>query len=288
MSFSSQVWQLASWLEEATTRPDMRLWVRQLRRYTQPGWLLSAAVFLTLLATNGRFMLVSGAGLGAATLCLRAAKSRKTRRVWRGVRRRIRRPTTVAIAAGTLTTVNAYAILRLTEPFGDSGLAAGLAIEGLLVLAVLLGLSSETGDRRHGQWEEGDRPKSRTQSKRYRKIPMRSLDSLLEQLAHPTPLKRLLAIRHLTDWIADHPQQLNAHAQITDCFRVMLREETDPTLRQALISQVDRLDRSPRLGKGTPPVAIPLQQRRMDTMPVVSDVSLSNLQAELLREPEAR
>lgn len=288
MSFSSQVWQLASWLEEVVTRPDMRLWARQLRRYTQPGWLLSAAVFLTLLVTNGRFMLVSGAGLGAATLCLRAAKSRKTQRAWRGVRRRIRRPTAVAIAAGTLTTVNAYAILRLTEPFGDSGLAAGLAIEGLLVLAVLLGLSSEAGDKRNVQQGGGDRPRSRTQSQRSRKISTRSLDSLLEQLAHPTPLKRLLAIRHLTDWIADHPQQLNAHAQITDCFRVMLREETDPTLRQALISQIDRLDRSPRLGQGTPPVAIPLQQRRMDTMPVVSDVSLSDLQAELLREPEAR
>jgi hypothetical protein len=288
VSFSSQVWQLASWLEEATTRPDMRLWVRQLRRYTQPGWLLSAAVFLTLLATHGRFLLVSGAGLGAATLCLRAAKSRKTQRVWRGVRRRIRRPTAVAIAAGTLTTVNAYGILRLTEPFGDSGLAAGLAMEGLLVLAVLLGLSSETGRGRNGQWDEGDRRKSRPRSQRSRKISTRSLDSLLEQLAHPTPLKRLLAIRHLADWIADHPQQLDAHAQITDCFRVMLREEPDPTLQQALISQVDRLDRSPRLGKGTPPLAIPLQQQRMDTMPVVLDMSLSDLQAELLREPEAR
>jgi len=283
VSFSSQVWQIASWIEEVATRPDTQLWVRQLRRYTQPGWLLSAAVFLTLLATNGRFMLVTGAGLGAATLCLKAANSDKTQRVWRGVRRRMRRSTAVAIAAGTLTAVNAHGILRMTEPFGDPGLATGLAIEGLLVLAVLLGLSSEMSGKGKEQRGEGDRPNSRSS----RKTPTRSLDSLLEQLTHPSPLKRLLAIRHISDWMTEHPNEPNAHAQITDCFRVMLREENDPTLRQALISRLDRHDRSPRLGKGTPAIAIPLQQRRMDTMPITSDLTLSTLQADLLREPDA-
>lgn len=291
MSFSSQVWQVASWIEEIATRPETRLWLHQLRRYTQPGWLLSAAVFLTLLVTNGRFVLVTGAGLGAATLCLQAAQSGKTQRIWRGVRRRVRRSTAVAIAAGTLTTVNIYAIFRLTEPFGDSGLALGLAIEGLLVLAVLLGLSSEMSRPGKAQREAQGKSKSRHS----RPVPTRSLESLLEQLTHTSSLKRLLAIRHLSDWMTAHPHAPEAHAQITDCFRVMLQEETDPTLRQALIRRLTQLDAAtelrrrptPQLGTGTPPLTLPLQPRRMDAMPLDSERSLSAVQAELLREPEA-
>lgn len=247
-----QLWQLVSWLEEVAEKPKYKVWRRYMRRYTRPAWLMSATVALVLLSVNTRFVLASGAGVGAAlTVFYLAQKQWVLPPLWRELVGLLTRSRGMAIAAGSVATLSTYAALSLNKPFVDPAMAIGLVLEGSLLLGFLLWLSSRSDFHR----EEAATPSTD------------SVEHYLEQLADPNPLKRLLAIRQTTRLARSPETPTEIRADLADCFRIMLAHEPDPTVQQALARHLNLLTPPPQLGEGSAPLATPIVARQREPLP---------------------
>jgi len=242
------LWQLASWLEETAEKPKAKVWRRYLRRYTRPAWLMAATLGLTLLSVNTRLVLASGVGVGAAmTVFYLAQKQWILPPFWQGWVEKLNRSRGMAIAAGSTATLSTYAALQLNRPFVDPSLALGLMVEGSLLLGLLLWLSTRP--------ERADDLSGNTAD---------PLEPYLHQLADPDPLKRLLAIRQTSRLVRTIDVPPETRIDLADCFRIMLAQETNPTVQHALVRQLAWLAPSPQLGEGSAPFVpaiASLQQR---------------------------
>ncbi|MBD1911410.1 MULTISPECIES: hypothetical protein [unclassified Leptolyngbya] len=246
-----QLWQLVSWLEEAAEKPKYKVWRRYIRRYTRPAWLMSATLALVLLSVNTRFVLASGAGVGAAlTVFYLAQKQWVLPPFWREMVGMLTRSRGMAIAAGSVATLSTYAGLSLNKPFVDPAMAIGLVLEGSLLLGFLLWLSS--------------RPDTRSEASET--VAADGVEHYLEQLADPSPLKRLLAIRQTTRLARSSETPAEIRADLADCFRIMLAHEPDPTVQQALARHLNLLTPPPQLGKGAAPLATPIVARQPEPL----------------------
>ncbi len=80
----------------------------------------------------------------------------------------------------------------------------------------------------------------------------RSADSSFAQtladLSHDSPLKRLIAVRQLTQHI-EHQETRSQRHQTADYLRVMLNREDDAIVRDAILDSLQRLQE----GRGLPP-----------------------------------
>ena len=102
-----------------------------------------------------------------------------------------------------------------------------------------------------------------------------------QHLSSADALKRLVAVRTLTQWSLSNPDgeaaylpgsQISVRSHLVDCYQLMLTQEPEPAVRAALRESIDILKPKPQLGPGQPalnplerrsaPVAIP--QRRVE------------------------
>lgn len=246
-----QLWQLVSWLEESAEKPKYKVWRRYIRRYTRPAWLMAGTLALVLLSVDARFVLASGAGVGAAlAVFYLAQKQWVLPPLWRQLVGMLTRSRGMAIAAGSAATLSTYAALSLNKPFVDPAMAIGLALEGSLLLGFLLWLSSRS--------DRSLEPSSTASAD--------SVDSYLEQLADPNPLKRLLAIRQMTRLARSPETSADVQADLADCFRIMLAHEPDPTVQQALVRHLNLLTPPAQLGEGTAPLVTPIMARQREAL----------------------
>jgi len=217
------------------------------------GWLIVTTGAIALLYWNGR--LVFATGTGAAVMLLvylmhdwkpsvNAVAFRKLLQGWN-------QPFMVAAGAGAIATFSTYLAAAIWAESDSVWIATG---------AILQGMGTLTGLGLLG-WHLCNRQDPRAHIQ---------INQLLFDLAHQDPLKRLLAVRQLTDSISvldeyrlerrlRMPRQqdlakIPSRRQIADYFRVMLQREEDPIIREAVLDGLQTLEIVHQLQQATEPI----------------------------------
>jgi hypothetical protein len=216
------------------------------------GWLLCLAIVLLLLIWNWQLVLSGGLGLGALIgVYLIHQGQWQLPNEWRRLWLPSQRPVTLALFSGAVVSVGAYVSIALWTETHGSWVAKGMILQGVATAAVLLLLGWQTIERLIHR-EVGD-----SSADPY--VSQRTVERLLSDLSDADALKRLIAVRRLTQWVRQQPgaatgdreaaYEISAPlsaADLAECFRLMLNRETDPAVCRALLDSLHQLNPQPR------------------------------------------
>lgn len=247
-------------LEAMTTRliKHVSLW-----RWSRPrGWFIVTIGAFTLLYWNGRLLFATGAGVAVMLLVylmhdwqpsVNLSQIRKFLRGWN-------QPFVVSAGAGAIATFAIYLASCIWVDSESPWIASGAILQGASTLVVLLLLI--------GQMLNRQTYKDQVHAKQ-----------LVRDLLHENPLKRLIAVRQLTDLLSvidrdrdDRPGTAKSPSrrEVAGYFRLMLSRESDPTIREALLDGLQTIDLVHQLQQATEPLIqieprkrVPVKARRM-------------------------
>lgn len=212
-------------LKEQLARRNAVLTLRQsLDRYRGVGgWLIGLTLLVALLLWNWQLVVATIAGL--LIMIVTYGVQQDASRIWQWLdwkRNSSQRQIVLAVASGGVGTLSTYMATTVWVVSDNSWLAMGTILQGLATLTALFLLV----------WQRLDRFTT----------PQRDYDRMLTQLTEADPLKRLVAIRQATRWGRSNAGQDSvAPAHLSDCFRLMLSQETEPTIRTALLDGLQTL-----------------------------------------------
>jgi len=216
------------------------------RRSRVQRWIVILAGAAGLFYWNGRLVLALGAGLSVMVLVylmhdwqldVNFAQLRKYLQGWN-------QPFALSAGAGAIATLTTYTAAAVWAESDSAWIATATILQGMGTLTVLLWLINQAVNRQASR----DRVQHH---------------QLIQDLAHSDPLKRLIAIRQLTDTISvldEQPQTLRGpgktptRQEIADYFRLMLSREEDSVIRDALWDGLQTLDIVQSLQQATAPL----------------------------------
>ena len=202
-----------------------------LRRWSVPGgWLLVTGGTIGLLFWNGRLVLATGAGVAVMMLVYliqdgnwKAPDLQKLLQGWN-------QPFLLAVASGSAATFSIYLAAALWAEVGSPWIATGMLLQQTATIAAL-GLLI---------WQTATRSDSRATN---------HFDQILTDLTDGDPLKRLIAVRRMTEIIEQQRDRVQKR-QLKDYLRVMLSREQDPIVRDAVLEGLQALDNVRALPEG--------------------------------------
>lgn len=223
-------------------------------RSRSSGWFVIAIGAIALLYWNSRLVLATGSGVAVMLLvyvmhdwkpAFNAIEIRKMLQGWN-------QPFLMSAGAGTIATFSTYLAVSIWAESDSAWIASGAILQGI---GTLTGLGLLV-------WQILNRPDPRAHIQ---------VNQLLFDLAHADPLKRLLAVRQLTDSISmlddrhsvdrrspaiNHPHlsKIPSRRQVADYFRVMLQREDDPIIRAAVLDGLQTLEIVHQLRQATEPL----------------------------------
>ncbi len=247
---SSQLQQFAHWFQSASLHVADSREFRRLGRFLKQDWfspeqLWGAAIVVALLIWNWQLVLALALGVVVlASVYLAQQGQWKIPKIdWRWLWTGANRPLTLAIASGSIAAFSAYITTGIWLEAEQSWLALGIILQGFGILTVLLLLTWQTLNR---QLE----PAGFREDQR--------LDRLLDRLSDADPLKRLIAVRQITqqlqvEALVETSPALNSmsFADMADCFRLMLNRETEPSVCSALLDGLQSLGQGRQLNAAT-------------------------------------
>ena len=220
---------------------------------------LAALTGLVLFSINGRLLLAVVAGLGSLKLL-----NWLNQKHWLPAEALFQRglipgappltlPPILVAGGSTIAALGAYIAASILMEADSFWIAAGGILQGLITVAILCLLI----------WRMGDTPNPQPSS-------LFDLEQQLTNLTHTDPLKRLIAVRQITRlasqaepeqiYLAD--AQLSLRSHLTDCFRLMLRQEPDAIVRAAVRESLQLVSPKPQLPKGAQPLASTIAVKR--------------------------
>jgi len=216
------------------------------RRWSNPGsWLLVTAGSVALLYWNGRLVLATGMGV-AVMLLVYLMHDWQPRLPWAKIRKFLQgwdHPLVLAVGAGGVATFTTYLAASIWVASESHWIASGAILQGAGTLSVL-GLLI---------WQMLTRPAQRQQVQ---------MTQLLADLTHADPLRRLIAVRQLTHTVPQMQQALQPCREIADCFRLMLSQEQEPLVREAVLEGLQALTQVHPLKQTTQPAVDPVMTQR--------------------------
>jgi hypothetical protein len=227
----SQLQQFTHWLESASLQiadsKEFQSLSRSIRKHPllkklRPTHLWGTTIALSLILWNWQLVLALAIGAIALTTVYLAPQKQWHLPAWQEWTA-TNRSLTIAIATGTIATLSTYITTHIWLEADRSWLATGIILQGFGTLSILLFLTYQALDR-----------SSKTNPEP------------LTHLSDPEPLKRLIAIRQLTQQAQQNAAPLPA-AQIADCFRLMLDRETEPSVCSALLDSLQTLGQGRQL-----------------------------------------
>ncbi|HEY9881427.1 MAG TPA: hypothetical protein V6D29_23435 [Leptolyngbyaceae cyanobacterium] len=238
---------------------------------TYPFWGLGlASLGLTLI--NGPLVISLGVGLVVYQQLVNLTPEQ-----WQQLRQSIQKRSHASLSTQgktLLLTGTALAATYLTTSIWAEThhlwVALALGSQSLVTLALLVWLlrSSHTNN-------QSDAP---TQLRRA-EVDAEGIESLLLELNHPNPLRRLVLVRQLTRLAGQEPPEhsyidggvVSVRSHLIDCFHLMLAQESEPLVRTALREGLQHLRPPAQLPEGAPPLPSPqkLQPTNRVRRPVV-------------------
>lgn len=189
------------------------------------GGLLSMTIAIALLLWNWPLVLATTIGILVMLLIyavpawdwqtpwLRLCK------LWQSIDQRL----VLAVLGGTVTTFGIYLMVAIGSAVTSSWLALGFLLEGLGILAILGILI----------WQ-GMQQQTHRQAAH--------LDRLLDSLTDDNALRRLVAVRQMTQWVTARQIAEADRSHFTDYLRLLLHRESEPVVRDAALEGLQALN----------------------------------------------
>lgn len=255
---SSQFQQFIHWLQGSSLPLLHSKQVKWLTRYLDAwkGWLSGLAIVAVLLMWHWQLVVSAGAGLLVMTLVylVQQGQWRLPGVDWQTWWSRANRPLTLSIVSGGVALLSVYLTIAIWSESKQSWLATGMILQGFGSLAALILLTWQTIDRYWGDRQDG--------------LGDRVLNQRLADLADADSLKRLIAVRQLTQWattvmpVATQSTPITP-AHLAECFRLMLNRETEPAVCSALLEGLQTLNGNPQLhASEAEAIAVPVATRQ--------------------------
>ncbi|MEC4983091.1 MAG: hypothetical protein SAJ37_10570 [Oscillatoria sp. PMC 1068.18] len=146
---------------------------------------------------------------------------------------------TLAVASGGLATITTYTASCIWVQIENRWLATGAILQGfgtLIAIALLL-------------WQIIARQVSQTE---------RNFAQLLENLTQSDPLKRLIAVRQLTQLVKTNQISDRDRLSVAEYFRLMLSQEQEFLIQDAILEGLKTLDKTGSIPKNSQPLQIPV------------------------------
>ncbi len=247
--------QASSWWQQLLKRIESLLLVivkgrafKQLypQRFRGPGgWLVGLTGIVAMLFWNWKLLLATGSGV-FVMLLVYLMQEWDWQLYWSSLARFFSgstRQLTIAVGSGGIATFSTYMAVSIWVDSDSSWIAAGAILQGFATLATLILLVRQIISSQA----------SRDEMKR---------DQMLSDLTDADPVKRLLAVRQLTNWGLDHRLPPSLRRVVSDCFRLMLSREQEAVIRDAVLDGLQVLDNNQMLGKGAKPFQVPIELKQ--------------------------
>lgn len=157
---------------------------------------------------------------------------------WQSCLKGFNRQLLVAVGGGSITAIGTYLGTVVWTDSESPGIAIATILQGcgtLLTLALVL-------------WQLLNSPLA-NQTK---------FEAKLQALTHPQPLQRLMAVRQLTQWATSQSFSPIYRQQIAEYFRLMLTQEQESMIQDALWESLQNLDKIQLTPQSRPPQPIQL------------------------------
>jgi hypothetical protein len=241
--------QASSWLQQLLNSLGMLLALIKGRGFKLPfsyrfrasgGWLIVLVGIIAMLFWNWQLLLATGAGVLAMALVYLMQEwdwkpyLLSLRQFFSGSHRQL----TLAVGSGGIATLTTYMAVSVWVDSDSPWIAAGAIVQGFGTLATFLLLA----------WQIIISQTSRQEAKQ---------DQLLSDLTETDSVKRLLAVRRLTDWGREQHLHPSTRRIVADCLRLMLSQEPESIIRDAVLDGLMVLDNR-QIAKSTQPFQTPI------------------------------
>lgn len=148
---------------------------------------------------------------------------------------------TLAAGSGGVATLSTYMAASIWMDSDSPWIATGAILQGLGTLVILIMLVWQIVSWQASQKEA-------------------QLDQLLTDLTDADPLKRLIAVRQLTRLVTRSQFDSSHHSSVAECLRLLLSQEQETAIRDAVLDSLQALNKVKQLSSGTGlPTAVALK-----------------------------
>jgi hypothetical protein len=213
------------------------------QNWPQQSWLIAFLVLASWAYLDGKLLVSTALGIAVMGLIYRLQDN--DRSLWQGWNHQL----TFMLLSGGLTTFSVYVSTGIWLEAEQPWLASGLLLQNLGLVGIISFLAWQM------QSVKG-------------KTPGDDLTLLLNNLTFDDPLKRLIAVRQVRDYVlsgklsnkGDRPNQplSMSKSHVVDCFRVMLSKENDPLVKEAILESLQAWDNLPAPPKRFKPSQSPV------------------------------
>jgi hypothetical protein len=209
------------------------------------GWLIAALGVAVMLLWNWKLVLATVAGVGLMLLVyfILGWNWQAYWSHWRQFFTGSQGKLTVAVGSGGLAALSTYIAASIWADSENRWLATGTILQGFgTVFTLLVLIWHVISDR--GQRDE------------------EKFEHLLQDLTTADPLKRLIAVRQLSN-LANKPRLHQVYQpQLVEYFCLLLSREQEPVIREAVLKSLQRWGAQLPKVRSDRPVAIPLDLQR--------------------------
>jgi hypothetical protein len=142
----------------------------------------------------------------------------------------------IAVCIGSLFSLGIYVAISIGADTQSLSITIGILLQAIATLSSFILLL----------WQVFGHTAPTQATKQATKI-----DNLFADLTHTDPLKRLIAVRQLTDLATNQSNHSIPRISITDCFRLMLKTESEPIVLNAVLAGLQQLETTPKINQST-------------------------------------
>lgn len=208
-------------------------------------WFLMAIGILIMLAWNWKLVLSTSSGIGLMWLVYAGLgwnwRVQWTR--WQPFFKGSQGKLTLAVGSGGIAAISTYLVASIWADSENRWLATGAILQGMATLSTLFIVLWQMFTVQH----KNDETK---------------FENWLSELTASDSLKRLIAVRQLTNLVAQGGLPLSYQQQLNDYFRLMLTKEQDDTVRDALFASIGQWNAQSSLESVRQPLQIPVSAKR--------------------------
>lgn len=225
--------------------PIKALKSRFLYRFQGPGgWLLSLTIAVAMLFWNWKLLVATCVGVFVMVL-VHWMYEWDWEVPWSDIRSSLDNSNlqlTLAVGSGSIATFTTYMTASIWIDANSHWIATGAILQGLGTIATLILLI----------WQIFSWQTSRQEAQ---------MDDLLINLTDTDPLKRLIAVRHLTRLVI-RTRDSAQHKTVAEYLRLLLSTEQESVIQAAVFDSLQELDKVQQLSPGSPAFSTPVALNR--------------------------
>lgn len=215
-------------------------------------WVLAGAIALLM-----GWQLLLAIGVGVVSMRLYRMQEQPVLLLWFSLHQFLRGPYRQAVltaAIGGIATVSTYLATSVWIEAKNPWMAVGTILQGLGIFLVLVLLVWQTLNRRADLADT-------------------KFDQLVINLTQSDPLKRLIAVRQLSQWGQGPQVDSTRKAVVAEYFQLMLRQESETVIQNAILEGLQVVESSQKLNSAVSPLLLPNLKQARGTQPTSSKMS---------------